>query len=258
MEHLLWEKKNSIGILKFHRPEALNAINTQMIDECMAWLAGVKQDKTLRALILTGSGEKAFIAGADIKEMNGFSTEQAKRFSEKGHLLLMELQNLKMPVISAVNGFALGGGCEMAMAADFIIASDTAVFGLPEVTLGLIPGFGGTQRLPKFVGMARAAEMIFTGRKYSAAEAQQFGLVNTVTTPAELLNKTIKIATDIASRGPLAVAAAKRTIFEGYHLPLRDGLEVELEFFSQLFATQDLREGTKAFVEKRLPQFKGE
>jgi enoyl-CoA hydratase len=256
MQTLKWTKKDHLGILTFFRPDALNAINSQMMDELTEFLRELKNDKSVRALILTGTG-KAFIAGADIKEMNSFGCEEAKRFSEKGHQVLMTLQSLKIPVIAAVNGFALGGGCEMAMACDFIYASDSASFGLPEVTLGLIPGFGGTQRLPKFVGVARALEMILSGQKYSAIQAMEFGLVNSIFKSEDLLAEAEKMANLIAHRGPVAVALAKRTMMESYHLPLCDGLKVELEAFSHLFTTSDQKEGLSAFIEKRAAQFKG-
>ncbi len=257
METLIWDKQESIGVLTFNRPQALNAANPKMIGELFTWAQEAAKDKTLRVVILTGSGDKAFIAGADIKEMNSFSPEQGRIFSENGHRALSAVLTLPVPVIAAVNGFALGGGCEIAMAGDFILASEKASFGLPEVTLGLIPGFGGTQRLPQFVGTARAAEMIFSGRRYSAQEALQFGLVNSVYPAAELMPAAKKLAGEIASRGPMAVTATKRILLETAHLSLKDGLVLEQKAFASMFATQDQKEGTQAFIDKRPAQFKG-
>jgi len=258
METLNWELNDGIGVLTFQRLEALNALNTKMMSELLGWLSQVQFDKSIRAVILTGTGEKAFIAGADIKEMSKFGPREAQAFAETGHKILLGLQALPFPVIAAVNGFALGGGCEMAMACDFILASENASFGLPEVTLGLIPGFGGTQRLPKFVGIARAAEMIFTGRRYGAQDALQFGLVNSVHPSPDLLAAAKRLAKEISSRGPVAVATAKKLITSSYHLSLAEGLKAEKEGFSKLFATQDQKEGTKAFIEKRPAQFCGD
>ncbi len=258
METLSFELQDGVGVLTFQRPQALNAINSKMVSEMIDWLTEIESNKKVRAVILTGAGEKAFIAGADIKEMSEYSPKEAEVFSEKGHQVLLGLQQLKVPVIGAVNGFALGGGCEMAMACDFILASENASFGLPEVTLGLIPGFGGTQRLPKFVGHARAAEMIFSGRRYSATDALAFGLVNSVYPQADLIAAAKKMAHDISTRGPVAISAAKKLLNETSHMSLRDGLRVEKESFAKLFATRDQKEGAKAFIEKRPAQFLGE
>ncbi len=258
METLSWKLQDGVGVLTFKRPEALNAVNTKMVNEVGDWLSEIESNKKIHAVILTGAGEKAFIAGADIKEMSAFGPKEAEAFAEKGHAILVGMQALRFPVIAAVNGFALGGGCEMAMACDFILASENASFGLPEVTLGLMPGFGGTQRLPKFVGVARASEMIFSGKKYSAAEALAFGLVNSVHPRANLLDAAKSLAKEISSRGPVAIAMAKKVITEGYHLSLKDALKLEKDGFAKLFGTKDMKEGTKAFVEKRPAKFVGE
>jgi len=251
------QSENRVTTLAFSRPEALNALNQEMMDEFLRFLKEVKEEGSTGCLILTGDGEKSFIAGADIKEMHHFTVDQAKLFSDRGHQALLEIESLNFPVIAAVNGFALGGGCEMAMACDFILASEKASFGLPEVTLGLIPGFGGTQRLPKFVGLPKASEMIFTGQRYSAQEARAMGLVNQVIPPGELMVTAYKIATTIVSRGPVAIAHAKKSLRAGYSLPLKDGLKIEGEMFSKLFVTEDQKEGAQAFIEKRSPQFCG-
>ena len=258
METLSWELQDGIGTLTFKRPEALNAINTKMISEVSDWLLEIESNKSIRAVILTGAGEKAFIAGADIKEMAAFGPTEAEAFSEKGHTILLGMRALRVPVIAAVNGFALGGGCEMAMACDFIFAADSGSFGLPEVTLGLMPGFGGTQRLANFVGVANAAEMIFTGKRITATEAKDLGLVNKVFPKAELLSSVKNIAKEISSRGPAAIAMAKKVLAEGFHLSLKDSLKLEKDGFGKLFSTKDMKEGTQAFVEKRAPKFIGE
>ncbi|MGE3975403.1 MAG: enoyl-CoA hydratase/isomerase family protein [Bdellovibrionales bacterium] len=263
METLLFEKKESIGdakvgIVTFHRPQALNALNSQVMKEFLGLLSDLKKDSSLRCVILTGHGEKSFIAGADIKEMSNFGPSEAKAFSQTGHQILKEIEACPFPFIAAVNGFALGGGCEMAMACDFILSSDNASFGLPEVGLGLLPGFGGTQRLSQFVGVARASEMIFTGKKYSALEAQQFGLVNQVVPAAELLSTALKLASDIAKKGPVAVRSVRQLLRTTGHLSLSEGLKMEQESFGNLFKTADQKEGAAAFVEKRAPQFRGE
>lgn len=258
METLLFEKKESIGVVTFNRPQALNALNSQVMKELIELLGVAKKDNGLRCMIFTGAGEKSFIAGADIKEMAGMTAAQASDFSKTGHQILKEIASCPFPFIAAVNGFALGGGAEMALACDFIIASENASFGLPEVGLGLIPGFGGTQRLAQFVGIARASEMIFTGKKYSAGEAKEFGLVNQIVPQAELLTTAMKLASEISKKGPVAVREARRILRSTGHMPLFDGLKFEQEGFSGLFNTQDQKEGTKAFVEKRAPQFRGE
>jgi enoyl-CoA hydratase len=259
MNTILFEKvEGGIGTITFHRPEALNALNSQVMSELLSLLTSIKSDKSIRCMILTGFGEKSFIAGADIKEMANFGTKEAYEFSKGGHQILKEIAACSFPFIAMVNGFALGGGAEMALACDFIIASENASFGLPEVGLGLIPGFGGTQRLTQFVGLARASEMIFSGRKYSAKEAMDFGLVNQVVALSELKSTAHKMALDIAKKAPLAVAAARSLLRSTGHLPLNEGLKFEQEAFSRLFETFDQKEGTKAFVEKRAPKFQGE
>lgn len=255
---ILFEEIENVGVITFHRPEALNALNSQVMSELIELLERLKSNGKLRCAILTGFGEKSFIAGADIKEMSSFSTQEAFQFSQRGHQILKEIESCPFPFIAAVNGFALGGGCEMALACDFIVASENSSFGLPEVGLDLIPGFGGTQRLVRFVGLARASEMIFSGRKYGAKETLEFGLVNQVVPLNELLPTAHKMASDISKKAPLAVAAARKLLRSTGHLPLSDGLKLEQKAFSQLFETQDQKEGTKAFVEKRSPQFRGE
>ncbi len=254
---LSFEKLNHVGVLKFNRPQAMNALNKELIAELNSFLDQMEGQKDLRVLVLTGSGEKAFIAGADIKEINALSKEDAKHFSLLGQKTLSRLENLNVATIAAVNGFALGGGLEVALACDFIWASEKAKFGLPEVTLGIIPGYGGTQRLTRWVGIGRAREITYSGQFYSAKEAYEFGLVQKVLTPENLNAEVLKFAELISARGPLAVAAAKRSINAGTQAVLEDGLLLEANEFSALFGTKDQKEGTAAFVEKRAPNFSG-
>ena len=257
-ETIKFEKIKHIATLTFSRPKALNAINQHMLSEIIQCIDSVESERDIRCLILTGEGEKSFIAGADIKEMSSMNEDQARGFSQTGHRLLLKMQSLHCPVIAAVNGFALGGGTEMALASDFILASDNALFGLPEVSLGLIPGFGGTQRLAKFVGVARAAELIYSARKISAQEALVMGLVNRVTALKDLLITAQTAAEQISKNGPKAVAAAKKALKEGFSLPLEKSLVLEAEGFAKLFNTKDQKEGLGAFIEKRNPLFLGE
>jgi enoyl-CoA hydratase len=258
-ETIQFEKNSEhIGVLKISRPKALNALNAQVLEELSQCLKEIAQDKSIRCLILTGDGEKSFIAGADIKEMSEMAPEQAKAFAEKGQSITRSLEKLPFPVIAAVNGFALGGGTEMAISCDFIIASTNARFGLPEVSLGIIPGFGGTQRLSRYVGIARAREMVFTGNHYKADKAKEIGLANEVVELSELMPTCLKLAQTIAERGPIAVRVAKRAMDQGYHQALDDSLRIERETFSELFTSSDQREGTSAFIDKRQPDFKGE
>ncbi len=254
---LLYEENQGIGILKFNRPDSLNALNRQLLEELNLFLDSVKKNDKIRCLILTGQGEKAFIAGADIKEISLLKEIEAQKFAKFGQDTLLKIEQLNFPVIAAVNGFALGGGLEVALACDFIWASEKAKLGLPEVSLGIIPGYGGTQRLSRWVGLGRAREMIFSGQFYDAKSAFEFGLVQKVLPPESLLPECQKLATLISTRGPLAVGAAKKSINQGYDNELVAALKIEAQEFSLLFGSQDQIEGTKAFVEKRPPQFVG-
>ena len=248
-----------IWTLMINRPTALNALNAEVLNEMSEALRliGEMPFENARALIITGTGEKAFVAGADIKEIAELNEESALAFAQRGQSTFHELNLLKIPAIAAVNGFALGGGCELALACDFIIASDNAKFGLPEVTLGLIPGFAGTVRLSRAVGIRRARELTFTGDMISAEEARAMGLVNKVVPQAQLLTMAKEIAGKILQRAPVAVAAAKRSINRTWDMEVEEAQKYEAETFSELFVTEDVREGTKAFIEKRKPQFKG-
>lgn len=256
-EFVTLELDGPVAILTIDRPKALNAINSQVLHELEAALGAVAANQALRALILTGGGEKAFVAGGDIAEMATYTPAQALAFATLGHRVLDLLGQLPIPVIAAVNGFALGGGCELALACDFIYASEKAKLGLPEVTLAVIPGFGGTQRLTRLLGRARAKELIFTGDVLDAAKAKEVGLVLEVLAPDKLLPHCREVAQKIAKRGPLAVRQAKRVIEHGADLPLPAANELERQAFGVLFGTADQREGMKAFVEKRPAAFSG-
>ncbi|MFO0599344.1 MAG: enoyl-CoA hydratase-related protein [Myxococcaceae bacterium] len=256
MDFVKLEIDGQVATLTIDRPKALNALNRQVLTELADAVGQVAANRSLRALIVTGGGEKAFVAGADIAEMANMSDAEAKSFGELGHRVLSSLEGLSVPVIAAVNGFALGGGCELALACDFIYASEKAKFGLPEVTLAVIPGFGGTQRLTRIVGRARAKEMIFTGDMIDANKAKDIGLALEVVPPAELLAHCKKIAATIGKRGPLAVAQAKKVIDSGADLRLDEGNAIERDGFAKLFGSADQKEGMAAFLAKRPPEFK--
>lgn len=251
--------QNGIWTLEIHRPESLNALNNQVLAEMGESIRLISEMnfEDARALIVTGHGEKAFVAGADIKEMLNLTPDEALQFGKKGQSVFHELSLLKIPVIAAVNGFALGGGLELALACDFIYCSDNAKLGLPEVSLGLIPGFGGTVRLSRAIGLRKARELIYSGDMISASRALEIGLVNIVTTQAELLPTVMKRFESILSRGPLAIEAAKKAILTTWDLDIEKGFEFEAEQFSELFRGEDSKEGMKAFTEKRKAQFQG-
>jgi len=256
-ENLRLDFEGPLATLTIDRPKALNALTTPSLRELEAALREVAKNKDLRCLIVTGAGEKAFVAGADITEMAGYTTCEARDFAGLGHRVLAMLEALSIPTVAAVNGFALGGGCELALACDLIYASEKAKFGLPEVGLGLIPGFGGTQRLARLVGRARAMELIFTADKIDAAKAREVGLVLEVLSAEKLLPHCRAVAEKIARNGPVAVTQAKRSVLFGADADLRTGSELERQSFAMLFGTEDQVEGCKAFVEKRAPSFKG-
>ncbi len=256
-EKLLWDVQDGIGILTFNRPKVLNALDAKTIEELGEVVALVERDRAVKALVLTGAGEKAFVAGADIAAMSTMTPSEARAFAERAHGILGRLALLPVPTIAAVNGFALGGGCEIAMACDLVYASANARFGQPEVNLGIIPGFGGTQRLTRRVGVMRALEMVLTGDPCDAAKAKELGLVLEVLPPDGLLPHAISQARKIASKGPVAVALAKRAIHAGADAELSVANELERQAFSSSFATEDAREGMKAFLEKRPAKWKG-
>jgi len=256
-ENVRYEVDGFIATITVNRPQALNALNRQTLNEIGWALRDADGDQRIRCVIVTGAGEKAFVAGADIAEMADQGATEARGFAAAGRAVGDVLEGMQKPVIAAVNGFALGGGCEIALACDFIYASDKARFGQPEVNLGVIPGFGGTQRLAHRVGQARAMELVLTGDMIGADEALRIGLVNKVVPGAELMAEVRKCADKIASKGPLAIAYARRAVRKSAELPLPAGLDLEAELFALLFATQDQKEGMKAFLGKRPAKFEG-
>lgn len=249
-ENLLVERAGAVAIVTINRPAKLNALNARTIAELGVAMSACAADPSVRAVVLTGAGDKAFVAGADVAALVSMSAAEARTFSELGHRVGDLIESLSLPVIAAVNGFALGGGCELAMACDFIYAASTARFGQPEARLGVIPGFGGTARLTRRVGIARARELLFTGETIDAAEALRIGLCNRVLEPALLLPEARRTATTIAACAPLAVAAAKRALRDGADRPLSEANRVETEMFAALFSTADLATGMRAFLDK--------
>lgn len=256
----LTSQANGVWTLTINRPESLNALNSVVLNEMGEALRqiGEMHYTNARALIITGSGAKAFVAGADIKELADLNEEQALQFALRGQSVFHELSLLKIPVIAAVNGFALGGGCELALACDFIYASENAKFGLPEVSLGLIPGFAGTVRLSRAVGGRRAKELTYSGQMISAQEALDYGLVNKVVPAENLMAEVQKTVDQILAKAPIAVGAAKISINQAWDMDIDSAQKNEARIFAELFHTADVKEGTKAFMEKRKPQFHGE
>lgn len=252
---LIYEKKGKIAYITINRPEAMNAFDPETYQEFSNALVDFRDDDNLGVAIVTGAGDKAFAAGADIKTIIPYLAERP-RYWEKVPTIMRGLELCK-PLIAAVNGLALGGGLEAVLACDIRIASENARFGVPEVTLGLIPGWGGTQRLPRCIPWAIAAEMLFTGKPISAQEAYRLGLVNRVVPPSELMSAAEAVANDILKVGPLAVKAAKLAMLRGTGVTLEEGLKIEADLTLPLFASEDLGEGRKAFIEKRKPEFKG-
>ena len=253
-EMILTERHGRVGLITFNRPQAMNALNNRLMRELMDALASFDKNDGIGAMVITGN-EKAFAAGADIKEMADKSIHQ---MIDTDHVAVFgRIRTIKKPVIAAVSGFALGGGCEIALSCDMIVASESAKFGQPEITIGVIPGAGGTQRLTHAVGKAIAMEMILNNRTLSAQEALQYGLVNRVVPVGDYLNEALKLADEIASRAPLAVQAAKKMINGSYERFLSEGLAQEKQVFYNLFGSEDQKEGMKAFIEKRKPEWKG-
>lgn len=256
MPLILKEINKQIAWVTINRPEVLNAMNESVLTELVSSIQSCIDDTSVGVIILTGAGDKAFVAGADIKNMQSMEPGDALEFGKTGQLMTLTIENSPKPVIAAVNGFALGGGCEISLACHIRVASETATFGQPEVQLGILPGWGGTQRLPRLVGTGIANEIITTGRMVSASEAKEIGLVNHVV-PAELLNeKCEKIANQILKNGPNAIAKSLECIREGVGRSTKEGLIIEVENFSKLFGTDESTEGLTAFIEKRSPNFR--
>jgi len=256
-KNLLLKIEESIATITFNRPKALNAMNAETMAEFFAAATSCKNDDTVKAIVLTGSGDKAFVAGADISQMQDLSAPEALQFMELGHETLRLLETMSKPSIAAVNGFALGGGTEIAMACDMRFASENAVFGQPEILIGLIPGWGGTQRLPRLVGMGIAKELILGGGQINAQRAYEIGLANKVFPAATLMEETRKFAKKLAFLPAFAVKMAKYSINYGYDLALDNANRLEVECCAQCFSTQDQKEGMKAFLEKRKPAYTG-
>ena len=251
------EKRDEIAVITVNRPDKLNALNAETVGELRAALEQVAADVSVRAVILTGSGEKSFVAGADIAELAKMTPLSGIEVSRQGQDTFRFLETMRKPVIAAVNGFALGGGLELALACHFRVASENAKFGLPEVKLGIIPGYGGTVRLPRVIGRGRALELILTGEMIDAQEAYRIGLVNHVHPQSDLLGAAEQLARKIAANGPVAVALAIEAVDNGYHTSTDDALRLESNLFGLLASTEDMREGMGAFLEKRKANFKG-
>jgi enoyl-CoA hydratase len=254
-KNLLFERNDKIGILSINRPKALNALNSQVLEELDEAIEMIKKDEEVHILIITGEG-RAFVAGADIAEMKDMDMFEAREFAEKGLKLFRKIELMEKPVIAAVNGFALGGGCELSMCCDIRIASQEAKFGQPEVGLGIIPGFAGTQRLPRLVGLGRAKELIFTSDMIDAEEAYRIGLVNKVVLAEKLMVEALAMANKIISKGQIAVRFAKDAMNMGIETDIETGMNMEKDLFGLCFATYDQEEGMEAFLEKRKPNYK--
>ena len=255
MTNVLLEKKGHIAVATINRPKALNALNSQVLEDIDQLVEQVKADDEIRALVITGSGEKAFVAGADIGEMSTLTKEGGEAFGKHGNDVFRRIETLPIPTIAAVNGFALGGGCELSMSCDIRLCADTAVFGQPEAGLGITPGFGGTQRLARLVGPGMAKQLIYTAKNIKADEAMRIGLVNAVYPLEELMPAAEKMAETIAKNAPIAVRYAKACIDRGMQMDMDDGIACENELFAMCFATADQKEGMGAFLEKRPAAF---
>ena len=257
MENVRTVNKDGVLVLTIDRPKVLNALNAQTMEEIDSVFRAARSDASVKAVIVTGGGEKAFVAGADITELAQKTPITGKETSERGQAILSNIERFPKPVIAAINGFALGGGCELALACHIRIASETAQIGLPEVTLGVIPGYGGTQRMVRLLGKGKALELICTGDRVRAEEAERIGLVNKVVPPDQLMAEAEKMARKIMSRGPLAVRAAIEAVMSGSEMPFEEGQFLEATLFGLLCASEDTKEGMAAFIEKRKANFQG-
>jgi enoyl-CoA hydratase len=255
-KNIIVDKKEGIGTIKINRPKVLNALNRETIQEISQAIDELNHDKKIKVAILTGEG-KAFIAGADISEMKDMTSLEAKEFAELGHRMLLKIENSRIPFIAAINGYALGGGCETIMACDICIASTSVKIGQPEINLGVHPGFGGTQRLPRLVGRMKAKELLLTGDNINADEAFHIGLINMVVEDNMLMETTDKIAKKIASKSPIQTDFIKSLVNKGTDIDINSACSLEISYFSSSFSTKDQKEGMYAFVEKRKPTFKG-
>jgi enoyl-CoA hydratase len=257
LDNLLIERDSGVAILTVNRPKVLNALNTQTLDELRRAILELKHDDSVRAVVLTGAGEKSFIAGADINELATQTPTTGREHAIAGQHVLDLIEHMGKPVIAAINGYALGGGCELAMACTIRLAADTAKLGQPEINLGLIPGYAGTQRLARLVGKGRALELLLTGDQISAQEAHRLGLVNRVVPAADLMAEAKKLAASLASKAPIAVRYILEAVHKGVEMPFQQAQIFEATLFGLVASTEDMREGTKAFLEKRKAEFKG-
>jgi enoyl-CoA hydratase len=256
-DNLLADLSEQVATVTFNRPKVLNALNARTIEELDTCVHTLETDDSVRAVIFTGAGEKAFVAGADITELARFSPQQAQECALRGQAVFARIERLGKPTIAAINGYALGGGCELALACSMRIASSAARIGQPEVKIGIVPGYGGSQRLPRLIGKGMALEMILSGEPLSAEEALRWGLVNRVVAPEELLPAARALARKIVANAPLALRYSLDAVNQGAEQPLDQALFLESSLFGMVFATEDMREGTEAFLEKRAPRFKG-
>ncbi|MCR5210123.1 MAG: enoyl-CoA hydratase/isomerase family protein [Lachnospiraceae bacterium] len=250
MEYVIYEAKDMVGVITINREKALNALNSQVLDELNEAFDAVDLN-TVRCVVLTGAGDKSFVAGADIGEMSTLTKAEGEAFGKKGNDLFLKIEKFPIPVIAAINGFALGGGCEISMSCDIRLASDNAVFGQPEVGLGITPGFGGTQRLARIVGIGMAKQMIYTARNIKADEALRIGLVNAVYPQAELMEQALKMAQTIAGNAPIAVRNCKKAINEGLQVSIDEGAVIEEKLFGDCFESYDQKEGMANFLRKK-------
>jgi enoyl-CoA hydratase len=257
LENLLVDRDGAVATVTINRPKVLNALSIQTVDELRRAMLSLKYDDAVRVVILTGAGEKSFVAGADINELAAQTPVSGRELARRGQHVFDVIENLGKPVIAAINGYALGGGCELALACTIRIAVDTARIGQPEINLGIIPGYGGSQRLPRLIGRGPALELLLTGDQISAADAYRLGLVNRVVTAANLMGEARKLAQTLASKAPVAVRYILDAVNRGLEMPLAEGQNYEATLFGLVAATDDMREGTKAFLEKRKAEFRG-
>src|SRR4051812_23257700 len=257
LDNLLLERDAGVATITINRPRVLNALNAQTFDELRRVCLALRHDADVRAVVLTGAGDKSFVAGADINELSVQTPTAGRDHAARGQHVLDLIENLGKPVIAAINGYALGGGCELAMACTIRIAADTAKLGQPEINLGIIPGYGGTQRLARLVGRGRALELLLSGEQVSAAEAHRIGLVDRVVAPADLMAEALKLAHALALKAPVAMRYIIDAVNKGLQMPLAEAQAFEATLFGLVSTTEDMREGTRAFLEKRRPEFKG-
>ena len=255
-ENIIIEKKDGIGTIFINRPKVLNALNIETIKDLINGIEELEKDKNINVVIITGKG-KAFIAGADISQMKDMTSLESKKFSELGHEMLFKIENSRLPFIAAVNGYALGGGCETLMACDICIASKNAIIGQPEINLGIHPGFGGTQRLPRLVGKINAKELLLTGKNINAEEAKRIGLINDFVDDEKLMEISYKIADNLSKKSPVQLQFIKSLVNKGFETDIKTACSLETIYFSTSFSTSDQKEGMSAFLEKKKPNFKG-